>query len=375
VIIFESEAGEEQDVTDDEVGFWLAWHRIPQMGAVRLRRLHAAFGSMRDAWQAEAPAIAAALGLSVEVVAPCLQARTLWPPEAQLERLAQERLQAMVLSDPRYPERLRQLHDAPPILYFRGDWCELDRAVGIVGTRRPSTYGREMAYQLGRDLAAAGVVVVSGLAAGIDAAAHTGALAQGRTVAVLGCSPELVYPPGHRKLHEQVGATGMVLSEYPPGTKAEAGRFPARNRLISGLGAGVIVVEAGARSGALITADFAGEQGREVYAVPGPATSEQSLGTHQLIRDGATLIRGAADVLDDLGWTSPGKGADAATGLADLTKDEQHVYIQLNEQPLHFDALLQRSGAHEGSLAAILLSLELKGRVRQLAGHFFVRGS
>lgn len=360
---------------DDEVGYWLAWHRIPQMGAVRLRRLHAAFGSLRRAWSAELAAVADALGMAPTVLAPCLQAKPLWEPETQLRTLEQAGLQAVILPDARYPERLRQLHDAPPILYYRGTWLDVQRAVAIVGTRRPSAYGREMAYVLARDLAAAGVVVVSGLAAGIDAAAHTGALAAGRTVAVLGCSPELVYPPGHRQLHERVVAGGMVTAEYPPGTKAEAGRFPARNRLISGLSAGIIVVEAGQRSGALITADFAGEQGREVYAVPGPAFSAESAGTHQLIRDGATLIRGAADVLDDLGWSGGAGVAPPASALADLTKDEQHVYIQLNEQPLHFDALLQRSGASEGSLAAILLSLELKGRVRQLAGHFFVRGS
>jgi DNA processing protein len=360
---------------DDEVGYWLAWHRIPQMGAVRLRRLHAAFGSLRVAWEADVTTVAHALGMAAEGLAPCLQARALWPPEAQLALLARENVEVVILPDPRYPERLRHLHDAPPLLYYRGTWCDTHRSVAIVGTRRPSTYGREMAYVLARDLAAAGVVVVSGLAAGIDAAAHTGAMVAGRTVAVLGCSPELVYPPGHRRLYEQVTGAGMVLAEYPPGTKAEAGRFPARNRLISGLSAGVIVVEAGARSGALITADFAGEQGREVYAVPGLATSPQSQGTHQLIRDGATLIRGAGDVLDDLGWSLQAGGTAPDTGWADLTKEEQHVYIQLNEQPLHFDALLPRSGAQEGSLAAILLSLELKGRVRQLAGHFFVRGS
>lgn len=360
---------------DDEVGYWLAWHRIPQMGAVRLRRLHAAFGTLRRAWSADLAAVAGALGMAPDVLAPCLQAKALWQPEAQVASLERAHLQAVILPDPRYPERLRHLHDAPPILYHRGAWRDLHRAVAIVGTRRPSSYGREMAYVLARDLAAAGVTVISGLAAGIDAAAHTGALVTGTTVAVLGCSPELVYPPGHRRLHERVAAGGVVLAEYPPGTKAEAGRFPARNRLISGLSAGVIVVEAGERSGALITADFAGEQGREVYAVPGPATSAESAGTHQLIRDGATLIRGAADVLDDLGWSCATEAADPAKDLADLTKDEQPVYIQLNEQPLHFDALLQRSGVSEGSLAAILLSLELKGRVRQLAGHFFVRGS
>jgi DNA processing protein len=367
-------AGQEGPM-DDEVGYWLAWHRIPQMGAVRLRRLHAAFGSLRRAWQADLSAIAGALGMAPDVLAPCLQAKALWGPDDQLASLRQENVQAMILPDPRYPERLRHLHDAPPILYYRGTWLDLHRAVAIVGTRRPTIYGREMAYGLARDLTRAGVVVISGLAAGIDAAAHTGAMVAGQTVAVLGCSPEQVYPPGHRQLHERVTAAGMVLAEYPPGTKAEAGRFPARNRLISGLSAGVIVVEAGERSGALITADFAGEQGREVYAVPGPATSPQSAGTHQLIRDGATLVRGAADVLDDLGWSCTTGTGDPVAGFADLTKDEQHVYIQLNEQPLHFDALIQRSGVTEGSLAAILLSLELKGRVRQLAGHFFMRGS
>ncbi|MBC7542352.1 MAG: DNA-protecting protein DprA [Candidatus Sericytochromatia bacterium] len=359
----------------DELAYWLAWHRIPQMGAVRLRRLHATFGSLRHAWEASPAAIGTALGMAPEGLAACLQARKLWPPDDQQAALTAAGLSAVCFADDRYPARLRELHDAPPLLYHAGTWCEMPRAVAIVGTRRATTYGREVAFRLAGDLAAAGVVVVSGLAAGIDAAAHSGAISRGRTVAVMACSPELVYPPGHRRLHGEICGSGMVVAEYPPGTKPEPGRFPARNRLISGLCAAVVVVEAGARSGALITADFAGEQGREVFAVPGPITSPASAGTHQLIRGGATLIGGAQEILDELGWSADGSDARPEDSLVDLTKDERHIYTQLNEQPQHFDALLRRSGSHEGALAAVLLSLELKGRARQLAGHQFVRGS
>lgn len=360
---------------DEDLAYWLAWQRLPQMGAVRLRRLHAVFGSMQAAWHQEVGAIAAALQLSPTVLEPCLRARALWPPAAQLAGLAAAGIAAVSLADPRYPERLRHVHDAPPLLYYCGRWTAMARAVAIVGTRRPTAYGREMAFVLARDLTAAGVVVVSGMAAGIDAAAHHGALSRGETVAVLGSSPEIVYPPGHRALYGRIVESGMTVAEYPPGTKPEPGRFPARNRLISGLCAGVVVVEAGERSGALITADFAAEQGREVFALPGPAHSPASAGPHQLLREGATLVTSAGDVLRELGWSEQASAASDEAVPADLTKEERDVYIQLNEQPQHFDVLRRHSGSSAGALAAILLSLELKGRVRQLPGHIFVKGS
>jgi DNA processing protein len=272
-------------------------------------------------------------------------------------------------SDARFPPLLRAVHDPPPGLFVRGDGdVELlaARGVAIVGARACSPYGASVARSLGRDLAAAGLVVVSGLARGVDAEAHRGALdADGVTVAVLGCGIDRDYPAAHAELARRIGERGLVVSEYAPGVEPSPWRFPARNRIVSGLAAATIVVEARERSGALITADFALEEGREVFAVPGEITSTLSAGSNALLRIGATPLTRADDVLEALGVAVPAPGAPAAP---DLSEPAAAVLERLRETPAAVDDLVRTTALDAGAIAVALSELELAGLVREGEG-------
>lgn len=283
--------------------------------------------------------------------------------------------------DEEYPASLRAVPAPPPFLLARGELRKEDAlALAIVGSRRATAYGLQAAERLGADLAARGVTIVSGFARGIDSAAHRGALAAGgRTIAVLGCGVDVTYPPENRKLVAQVLERGALISQFPMGTPALPGHFPLRNRTIAGLALGTIVVEAAERSGALITAGHAGELGREVFAVPGPVTSETSRGAHRLIQDGAKLVQGWEDVLAELPpvWRRClTECADAEASSEPATEgDETRVLPLLGGEPIHIDHVIERSGVPSGRTAAALLSLELKGWVRQLPGQHYVRSA
>ena len=287
---------------------------------------------------------------------------------AELARLAALGLRFLARSDPTFPPFLRAIHDPPPGLFLRGG-AEVELlarpAVAIVGARACSAYGRQIARSLGRDLAAAGLVVVSGLARGVDAEAHRGALeAAGATVAVLGCGIDRDYPAAHRELAKQVAATALVVSEYAPGVEPAPWRFPARNRIVAGLCAATVVVEARERSGALITADFALEEGREVFAVPGEITSALSSGSNALLRLGATPLTCAQDVLESYGLVvvpaaSPELGDSAAA-----------VLECIREAPVGADELCRATGLSAGELSAALTELELAGVVSEEDGVF-----
>ena len=268
--------------------------------------------------------------------------------------------------DPAFPPRLRSIHDPPPGVFVRGD-APLDLlerpSVAVVGARACSSYGSSVATSLARELAAAGVVVVSGLARGIDAAAHRGALEAGTTVAVLGCGIDRDYPRAHAGLAAQVAATGLIVSEYPPGVEPAPWRFPARNRIVAGLAAATVVVEARERSGALITADLALDEGREVLAVPGEITSQLSKGTNALLRLGATPVTCAADVLGAIGVEpAPPPEPPALAGPV------ERVRAVVADAPVAADELIRRTGLGAGELAAALAELELLGLVTQADG-------
>ncbi len=275
---------------------------------------------------------------------------------------------------PGYPPALRTIPDPPARLYVRGRLREEDRlAVAVVGARRASPYGVAVARRLASDLARCGVTVVSGLARGIDAAAHEGALeAGGRTVAVLGCGPDVVYPPEHARLMAKIIASGAVLSEHPPGTPPLRHHFPRRNRLISGLSLGVVVVEGRADSGALITADCALEQGREVFAVPGPVTSPTSALPHRLVQQGAKLVRGVEDILEELRLPVRVPPPGATSQLAGA---EEAVYARLTLDPQHLDAVALQCGLPVAEVSRALVALELRGLVRALPGLRYVRAA
>jgi DNA processing protein len=287
----------------------------------------------------------------------------------------------ITIRDAEYPANLRNIYDPPPMLFVRGQVRQADeRAIAIVGTRRATPYGRMVSETLGRDLAARGVTVVSGLAIGADAAAHRGALsvAGGRTIGVLACGIDVPYPRETMELREQAIAHGAVISEVPPGTPARPARFIARNRLISGLSLGVVVTEAPERSGALITAEIAANQGRQVFAVPGSVNSELSRGTHDLLRDGARLAASVDDVVDELDLgVSPPQPAPAAepeqASDAGLSGDERPILAALSLQQRHVDDIVHHCQLPVSRTSAGLLMLELKGLVRRLPGNMFMR--
>ena len=358
---------------------------VSEIGSTRLRRLLEAFGTIERISSATPQALQQVEGigpmLSQRIAAACRDERRL---ERELAQATAHGATILTLEDAAYPQSLRTIHDPPLALYVRGTLESSDAiAVGIVGARRASSYGLQAAQRLGYDLALRGVTVVSGLAVGIDGAAHCGALdAGGRTLAVLGSGLARLYPPEHRELAERIVAQGAVISEYPMETLPLPHNFPRRNRLISGLSLGAVVVEAGPRSGALITADCALEQGREVFAVPGPITSVVSQGTHELLRHGAALVSSVEDILEALRLTpqpvartaarEDGAGAQAAPGA--LPDVERRVFTCVEDgEPSYVDAIAARSGLAVPQVCSALLQLELKHLVRQLPGKQFVR--
>ena len=272
-----------------------------------------------------------------------------------------------------YPENLANIYDPPLVLYVRGKLKKEDeRAVAIVGTRRATSYGKVAARKLARELAQAGITVVSGMARGIDTAAHEGALeAGGRTVAVLGCGVDIVYPPENSSLMQEIIRRGAVISEFPLGTRPLAYNFPRRNRIISGLSKGVVVVEAPLKSGAIITADYALEEGREVFAVPGPITSPYAKGTNRLIKEGAKIVEDISDILEELNLTRL-KGVKSRIDLQ-LSFKEKTVLENLSYEPLHIDELVHRTKLPVWQVGDILTRLQLKGMVRELPGKLFIR--
>jgi len=296
------------------------------------------------------------------------------------EKRLLQRIDASVLAlpDPGYPALLRAIYDPPPVLYVRGALAPEDEfAVAIVGSRRATAYGRSVAHEIARDLARAGVTIVSGLARGVDVAAHRGALAAGgRTIAVLGCGIDRCYPPEHTSLRDQIAASGAVLSEFPVETAPDKWRFPARNRVISGLCLGTVLIEAPSDSGAMITADFALEQGREVFAVPGNVDTFASQGCNRLIKEGAHLAETATDVLDALNLSTAALSEPLPEQPAlpiPLSPESERVLALLGPQQKHVDALTVESSLPSGQVLSALLLLEMRGSARRLPGNYYVR--
>lgn len=361
-------------MTAEERG-WLRLHLTRGLGRAGIIRLMDAFGSLPAVLAASATAWRQRAGIR-EAVAADLPSDHDPRLNAALKLL--EKTGARILSlwnDDRYPSLLRSIHDPPALLYVRGNLPAND-SFAVVGARQASSTGRQLTREICRELASRDVAIVSGLARGIDTAAHLGAMeGQGVTVGVLGCGIDRVYPPENFRLFRQVEEQGAILSEYPPGTTPLPGHFPGRNRIISGLCRGVLIVEAAEGSGSLITADFALEQGREVFAVPGAVFAPTSQGVNRLLKDGARLVTEARDILEVL-WPQQPRLAvrrqeDAfAESLAD---DALIVYRKLGGEPLHIDELARESGLTPMEVSAILLHLELQGGVEQLPGMRYVR--
>ena len=348
----------------------LALHLVPGVGPVRYRELKAAFGSPKAVFEAREADLAAVVGVRA---AAQIKSFALSRVEKEWEQIRRLGLTLLMEEDETYPDALRPFAYSPPVLYVQGDPAALSReGVAVVGTRRPTSYGRSVARKFAYELAARGFCVISGGARGVDTEAHRSALAaEGKTVVVLGSGLDRPYPPENRRLFREVlEKGGALVSEFPLGTGPAAENFPRRNRIISALAVATLVVEAGEQSGALITVRWALQQGKDVYAVPGPITSPQSRGTNRLIREGAIPALSPEEFLQDLGLGSPKVREQVQLTL---TPEESEVYEALSLEPIHVDDLAEALGKPPSQVLITLLSLELKGAVQQLPGKLFVR--
>jgi DNA processing protein len=362
----------------EEKRYWIALNLIPNLGPKKFRVLLEAFDSPRKIWEALPEELAAipAFAASVERF---VHYRERVDVERELREIERRALKILTLADSEYPRPLRAIDDPPPVLYLKGEYVAKDElALAIVGTRRPSPYGRMIAEKLARELGRLGFTIVSGLALGIDTAAHRGALAAGaRTIAVLGGGFANLYPRPNANLAEEIARSGAVMSEYSIRTLPDRWTFPRRNRIISGLARGTVVVEAPRRSGALITARCALEQGREVFAVPGPITEQASRGTHHLIQQGAKLVTDIDDILEEFADLKETLGARTAQARLErppaLSPLEAQVFEVLEFEPLHFNDVVERAGLSPTDASYALLQLVMKDLVKELEGKRYAK--
>ncbi len=356
-----------------ELKYWAALNRIAGLGRARYSLLESHFPSMEEAWNANASELRAA-GLDTKLASHIVSERANISPDAEIERLAKHNITAITWHDSAYPARLKEVYDLPPLLYARGELTAADEwCVSVVGTRRPTPYGRQVAEELSYGLAQNSICVVSGLARGIDSIAHRAALdAGGRTLAVLACGLDIVYPPEHAKLAMEIVERGALVSDYPPGTQPRGEYFPRRNRIMSGLSLGVLVIEGDFKSGAIITARLALEQDREVFAAPGSIFSVQSRGTNSLIKEGAKLVQGVEDVLEELNLTMVPQQLQMKE-IMPATDTEAGLLRHISREPVHVDEVCRQSGLPIATVSSVLAMLELKGLVRQMGPMSYVR--
>ncbi len=354
---------------------WMALKQVPGVGNVLYRRLIECFGNPESVFAAGKEALIKVEGMTGAAAAGIASFRNYSGVDRELEKVEKAGASLLCLNDSTYPPRLLSIYDPPPILYMKGRWEEkTSHALAIVGARKTTHYGRTVTEKLCRDLVRHGVTVVSGFARGIDGLAHRTVLAEGgSTIAVLGCGIDKVYPTEHKKLFEKMIEEGTIFSEFPMGVPPEPHHFPQRNRVISGLSLGCLVVEATIKSGSLITARLALEQGREVFAVPGPILSETGSGPNQLIASGAKLVQAVDDILDELLPRWEKRGPEPPMERPLLESDEEILYGILTDEPKHVDQVILESARTSSSVSGLLLTLELKGMVKQLAGQYYVK--
>ena len=350
----------------EDIKYWVGFSLIPGIGRVRFAQLENYFGSMEKAWQA-APAELKKAGLERNVV----QAIATWQPkispDEEMAKLSHYGVEVFTYKDDVYPSRLKEIYDYPPLLYVRGELVPQDEwCLAVVGTRRATVYGRQVTEEIVTDLAQSHITVVSGLARGIDAIAHQAALdAGGRSLAIFACGLDSVYPSENAALARRIMGQGALISEYPLGTRPRADNFPRRNRIMSGLSLGVLVVEADVTSGAMITAQFALEQNREVFAVPGSILSPASRGTNHLIQEGAKLVRDYTDILEELNLMTIARQMEMREMLP-ASETESLLLKHLSAEPTHIDEVCRSSGLPVATVSSTLAMMELKGLVKQM---------
>ena len=364
---------------------WLTLHLVPGMGPVTCKKLVVHFGSPEKVLSAGRSDLAGVTPLRQESLAALFgegrqQLEDLVKKE--IDRAEEKDISIIPYDDPLYPALLKNIHDPPMVLYVKGNPEFLNcKGLGIVGSRSATHYGKSVAEQLANSLSRQGFSIVSGLALGIDTAAHQGTLAvKGKTIAVLGCGLDIVYPPSNHNLFKHIAFAGAMVSEYPLGTKPDSFRFPARNRIISGLSLGVVVVEAANRSGSLITASHALDQGREVFAVPGRIDSVKSAGTHTLLQQGAKLVHSINDIIEEFPVAEFEQSVEDSEGEEDkkhrfenLSHEEAELFGFIEVYPRSFDEIVKDSGFNAQQTNELLLLLELKGLVNPLPGKSYQR--
>ncbi|MCA9912677.1 MAG: DNA-processing protein DprA [Anaerolineae bacterium] len=346
-------------MTDDKL-FWLAFSLVPQIGSVRMQHLRKIFGTLETAWGAADEQLRQS-GLPEQSVRSILQGRKTLNLEAEWRKIERMGIEFLIWDDPAFPESLRNIQDAPSVLYVRGKLLPTDeRALAIVGTRKASRYGIDAANYIAKEVAEHGVTIVSGLAHGIDAAAHQGALAaQGRTIAVLGNGIDRIYPADHQELAEKIAQNGAIISEYPLGSPPSGAHFPRRNRIISGLSLGVLIGEAPMRSGAIITAEAALEQGKEVFAIPANIFNQVGTGGNRLIQEGARLVMHPRDILEELNIAYMRQETRSKTvKLAPGSDAETQILNILEADPIHIDEVIRQTGLAAAEVIAALTLLE-----------------
>lgn len=351
---------------------WVAFHHVPYIGPARVKRLLDTFGSLERAWHASSVDLRRCL--EVRAVNALMEARKTLDVGDVMARIERSGARVLTSGEAAYPALLKEIDAPPPVLYYTGEILEIDRtAVAIVGTRRITSYGRDVTSRIASGLARAGVTVVSGLARGVDGVAHQAALdAGGRTIAVLGSGVGRIYPPEHARLAERISEQGAVISDYLPDTAPDGANFPPRNRIISGLSLGVVVIEAPDRSGALITAEFAADHGREIFAVPGPVTAANSSGCNRLLREGARLVRSADDIMEDL-QINRLLESTVPQQRPLLSEDDNRLLAVMSIEPLHIDDIAVRCDVAVAEISGRLMLLELQGVVRNTGSQHYAR--
>lgn len=359
---------------------WFCLKSVPGIGNHLFKRLIDRFELPQMVFQASEEELIAVEGISARQAAAIQNFKAPDSIRRELDQMNQKGLCITTLADPEYPSLLREIPDPPPFLYVSGNLDGSPKNIAVVGSRNATSYGISTTQKLCADLCAYGITIVSGMAIGIDSAAHHGALAgRGKTVAVLGSGLDKIYPSENQNLFKRISESGAVITEFALNTDPEAHHFPIRNRIISGMSLGTVVVEATKKSGSLITARLAAEQNREVYAVPGSIQSFKSTGTHTLIKQGAKLVENAQDVLEELSafidmpkLIKHQEQNSTTESVSSLTPEEIAVYKVLSPYPEHIDAIVRKTAIEPGKLLSILLHLELNGMVNQLPGKRFV---
>jgi DNA processing protein len=356
-----------------DIKYSIALSMLQDIGPVGAKKLLSVLGTSEKIFTSEFEALLAVEGIGINRARNIKEFSSWKDVEKQIKVLEKSEIKAVSFDDSLYPEMLREIEDAPIVVYIKGDIQPQDRyAVAIVGSRKPTHYGVSVTEKISEELASMGFTIVSGMARGIDALSHTGALrAGGRTIAVLGSGLDVPYPPENKMLMDKIAGSGCVMSEFPLGTLPEKENFPRRNRLISGLSLGVLVIEATSDSGSLITARYALEQSREVFAVPGNITAPNSEGTNELIRSGAILTRKAEDIVEELAPVLKGFIKSKDKIRIELTDEEEKICNLLSGEPKQIDIISRESGLPASKVLGILLGLELKGAVKQTTGKRF----